>query len=165
MYLIAATFLVVLALALLDLLEKRMKGETISSRSWLTAFVIPTIISGVFLAVYSWFKANPKIAHAPLPDWFGFGLFGLLAGGFFVGSVLERLKYENVSLSEESVGFAGIVALFVSFALLAKFNLSGWFLLLFVPVVWITVGGLWSGSVSLAVWLAERVFRRKTKGK
>ncbi len=149
--------------ALMDLLEKKNKG-TFTFRSWLIAVSVPAILSGLFLAAYSWFD-NTKIANAPVPDWFGFGLIGLLTGGLFVGSVLERLKYRNVSLSEESVGLAGIVAIFGSFALMDEFDLSGWFLLLFVPVVWITLGGLWSGAVALFVWFAERVSQRKTHRK
>jgi hypothetical protein len=165
MYLIAATFVVLLVLTLLDLLEKKMNGAPISLRSWLMALSLPTIVSGVFLVAYLWLEANLKIAHAPVPDWFGFGLCSLLVGGFFFASVLERLEYENVSHSEETVGLAGMISIFASFALLAKFDLSGWFLLLLIPIVWVTLGGLWSGFVSLAVWLAEHVFHRKTKGK
>jgi hypothetical protein len=162
MYLIAATFLVLLVLALMDLLEKKMNGATISSRSWLMAFVVPTIISGVIFAVYWWLEANPKIAHTPLPSWFGFGLGGLLVGGFFFASVLEKYHYKEESDTESSVMLAGMVSVFISGGLWLKFGFSTWLLPVVIPFVWIVFGGLWSGSVALVVWFAEQVFRRKT---
>ncbi len=171
MFLVAATFVVLLVNMLLDLLLEKQKGRRITPKMWTLAFLVPIGVSGL-VTLSGWFlKANPKIAHAPLPPWFGFGLIALFPTLFFileVSSLCEQKRRTgdaHLKIEDDFVMGVGFVAILVTAWLWARFGFSAWFLPMVLALTWISLIALWIVSTKTVAFLVDKIFPRNQNEK